>query len=63
MKGLMYFYLLVGCYVAHRRTATLDANTPEFLKTYLKIMCTYPKELINKVPSFKKKEPDNSEQQ
>ena len=56
MKELIYFYLLVGCYVAHRRTATLDANTPEFLKTYLKIMC-------NKVPSFKKKEPDNSEQQ
>ena len=43
MKEIIYFYLIVGCYVAHRKTAGLDVHSPDFLKTYLKIVCTYPK--------------------
>lgn len=63
MNELIYFYLIIGCYIAHRRTSHLDANSAEFLKTYLKIVCTYPKELFSKIPSLKKKESENPEKQ
>lgn len=48
MKELIYFYLIVGCYIAYRKTSNLDVNAVDFLKTYLKIVVTYPKELLAK---------------
>lgn len=48
MKELIYFYLIIGCYIAHRRTLNIDVNSVDFLKTYLKIVFTYPKELLKK---------------
>lgn len=48
MKELIYFYLIIGCYIAHRKTSNLDVNAVDFLKTYLKIVFTYPKELLAK---------------
>lgn len=62
MKEIIYFYLIVGCYVAHRKTAGLDVNSPNFLKTYLKIVCTYPKDLFTKF-SKKQHEESNKSQQ
>lgn len=63
MKEFIYFYLIVGCYIAHRRTAHLDANSGEFLKTYLKTALIYPKELFSSWSNARKKEPEKTEQQ
>lgn len=48
MKEIFYIYLIIGCYIAHRKTSNLDVNSVDFLKTYLKIVFTYPKELLTK---------------
>ncbi|MDY5420594.1 hypothetical protein [Actinobacillus porcinus] len=56
MKEIFYIYLIIGCYIAHRRTSNLDANSLEFLKTYLKIVFTYPKEFFTKKMTNKSEE-------
>ena len=62
MKEIIYFYLIVGCYVAHRKTAGFDVNSPDFLKSYLKIVCTYPKDLFAKFLSKKQYEDSDTQQ-
>lgn len=57
MKEFVYLYLIIGCYIAHRRTMGIDVNSSDFLKTYLKIAITYPKELFTKSLTFGKKIP------
>lgn len=48
MKEFIYIYLIIGCYFAHRRTLSLDVNSTDFIKMYLKTVFTYPKEIFSK---------------
>ncbi len=53
MKEFIYIYLIIGCYIAHRRTSKLDVNSKEFLISYVKTVVTYPIEILRELSNKK----------
>ena len=50
---IIYIYLIIGCYIAHRRTSKLDVNSKEFLISYVKTVVTYPIEILRELSNKK----------
>ena len=53
MKEFIYIYLIIGCYIAHRRTSKRDVNSKEFLISYVKTVVTYPIEILRELSNKK----------
>ena len=53
MKEFIYIYLIIGCYIAHRRTSKLDVNSKEFLISYVTTVVTYPIEILRELSNKK----------
>ena len=53
MKEIIYLYLILGSYYAHRKTISKQMSDLEFLKEFLKLAVLYPKFIYDEFKATK----------
>lgn len=48
MKEIIYLYIVIGSYYAHRKTINVEMSDVEFFKKFLQYSLLYPKFLFEK---------------